>query len=376
MYNYRVAAYLKTSNNLKVFDCSLETIGFDVMPPPILKENSFLNVESLLDIVISGPDREYLCECKHHQPPKQLTIKSTDVKDAILEFIASERYRLNSFKRNTIFYLFITNCSVEQLNQEISALQIGDDKTVSDYCLKLKKRAPKKWPSYDTNRDIKLEWVRSVVARIRLIQIDDGRLQEAKKDANFEKELKKIMQRVYEENPLLVPIEYKIENTIRIETANDTERPLLIRRRGFNIELSMLVVNQLLSQCPPSTIKKASCVELPFVRDCEIRHPVDVSVEKATEIITEALNDILRERHKTDLIVAITPGTYEVYLVNVKWLQKSLVFNSRGLCDAAKTANKLPFKLSKFLLANLIQESKRPNAVVRKDVIDFTEYGD
>jgi len=375
LYNYHVAAYLKTSpNDLKVFDRPLETLGFDVFPSPILKENSTLNVEVLLDLVISGPDREYLCECKHKLSPKPLNLNSTEVKDSFLEFVASEKYRIGSLKRDTTSYLLITNCSIIQLKKELTELQVGTDKIVSQYCGKLKARAPKKWKTFDTAIDIKLEWVRNVAIRVRVLEIDDGRLQEAEKSEYFKQEFTRIMEKIYKKNPELIPVESRIKNTIRFETADEKES-LICYNRGFFIELSKSIIDQILSQDFPATIKKVDCRDLSFIKNCEIRHHPNVSVEKATELVIEALNDILNHRDpKSKLIMAITPGTYEAYLVNANWFRSILVRNSKGFYEVAKIANSMPLKLSKFLLTTIIEECMRPNSIIRKDLMDFTGF--
>lgn len=381
MYNYRVAAYLKTSaSNLHLRDLQMESLDFSVLPKSIPKENSFLGVEDLFDIFISGSEREYLGECKHHEIPRVLTLNSIEVKDGLLEFIAAEKYRINSIKRDGISYLFITNCPTAKLNKEVDCLRIAKDLDVSDYSKTLEKRAPKKWESFDASIKIKVEWVRNVLLRMIIVEIDDGRLQQAAKDSLYDQEFRKIIDQVSQTSPRLIPLEYRVKNTIRFDTNDGEEDTIDIQKGGYLIEISRLIVSQILTYnwTPSHLFAKAEYRDLYFVKDCRISHHSNISTEKSMELIIETINDLIKEQpSKRQFFIAINPGTYDVYFANVDWFYKLAVtsMNAKGFFDVAKIARLLPVKVSKFVLAHLIEEVMRlkANRIVRQDVMDFVE---
>ena len=238
MYNYRVAAYLKTSaEDLYIPGPVLRNADFSVIPKSIPKENTFLDVEILFDAVISSSEHEYLCECKYHQEPRSLTEDSVEVKDSLLEFIAAEKYRSGHIKRDGIFYLLITNCPIDSLSKRLDALRTAADEEVVRYSEKLRKRAEKKWRGFNPNIKIKLEWIRNVLMRMVPVEIDEGRLSEASKNPEYEQELRKMVDQVLRVNPALVPIKYRVRNTIRFITREDDEETVDVSKGGFFIEI-------------------------------------------------------------------------------------------------------------------------------------------
>jgi hypothetical protein len=379
MYNYRAAAYLKISaKDLKISELALENLDFNVIPKSIPKQNTFLNVDTLFDIVISGSDHEYLCECKHHEMPRPLTLNSVEVKDSMLEFIAAEKYRINSIKRDGIAYLFITNCPTTKLSKELDHLKTAGDAEIIQYSDALGKRAVEKWKNFDTSIKIKVEWIRNVLIRTILVDIDEGRLSEASKAAAYEHEFRKMMDRISETNPRLVPLEYRMRNTIRFDTRDGDEDTIDVQKRGYFIEISMPIVDQLLSQkwTPNQYFARVSYHDVPFVKKCEVLHHSSVSTEKSMELVIETLNDVIKQHfEKLKYFFAINPGTYDVYCVHLEWFYRIAMssINSKGFYDIAKIAKELPTGVSRFILANLVKESMRlrANIIVGQDLMDF-----
>jgi len=379
MYNYRVAAYLKTFvKDLKIPGLTLENLDFSVIPKPIPKENSFLGVEILFDIVISGSELEYLCECKYHQAPRPLSSNMTEVKDSLLEFVAAEKYRINSTRRDGITYLLITNCSTTGLAKELDHLKTGSDSEVSKYCETLAKRAPQKWKNLENGIEIKIEWIRSALTRTMLLEIDDGRLGESSKNVVYEQQFREMMDRISRTNPSLVPLEYRVRNTIRFNTGEDGEDTVDIKKGGYFLEISREAVNQILTRgwTGGSHFVRADYHELPFVKNCEILHHSSISTERSMELIIETLNDIIvQPLERPVYFITINPGTYEVYFANLEWFYKLASSNvsARGLYELGKIARELPMKVSRFVLENLVKESMRlkANTIVRQDLMDF-----
>lgn len=379
MYNYRVATYLKTSTrDLKIPGLASEDLNFTVIPKSIPRENSFLNVEILFDIIISGSEHEYLCECKHHQIPRPLTLNSVELKDSLLEFIAAEKYRINSIKRDGIAYLLITNCSIAKLSKEMDHLKTGSDSEVIKYSELLTKRASEKWKNFDTRVKIEVKWIRNVLMRLIPLEIDEGRLSEASKSTEYEQEFRKIMDQLSRASPSLVPLEYRVKNTIRFITKKDNEDTVDVQKGGYLIEISRVIANQLLSYklMPAKHFVKADYHEVPFVESCEILHHSSMSAEKSMELVVETLNDIIEQRFvKPTYFVVVNPGTYDVYFADLEWFYKIVTnsVNAKGFYDIAKIMKELPTGISRFALANLVKESLRlkANTIVRQDLMDF-----
>jgi len=380
MYNYRVAAYLKTSaTDMHIPGPALRNLDFTVVPKSIPKENTFLNVEIIFDAIISGSENEYLCECKYHQEPRPLTMNSIEVKDSMLEFIAAEKYRIGHIKRDGIFYLLITNCSIDRLNKEIDTLRTAIDEEIIQYSEALKKRAKEKWSSFDSNIEIKVEWIRNVLMRMIPVEISDGRLSEASKNPAYEQELRKIMEHISRINPALVPIEYRVRNTIRFTIRKDDEKTERFSKSGYFLEISTAIIDQILSynRILNEPFVKATFNEVPFVQNCEVLHHSSISPENSMELIIEALNDRI-EQHFGEIkfFVVVNPGTYDVYYADLKWFYGIIAncVNVRGFYAMADIAKQLPTSVSKFVLASLVRETMRLGAgiIVREDVIDFS----
>lgn len=378
MYNYRAAAYLKTSAALNAIDLKMKELDFSVVPRSLPKENSFLGVEPTFDIFVSGSERELLCECKHHDIPHALSLRSIDVEDSVLEFIAAEKYRINSIKRDGIFYAFVTNCPTADLNKEITCMKSANDHDVLEYSKKLEDRAPKKWPSFDREIKIRIEWIRNVLLRLNILEIEEGRLQEASNSPIYDQEFRKIIDQVSRTNPRLIPLEYRIQNTVRFDTTTDSENTIDIQKRGYLIEISQTIISQILSYSwnLGQIFAKPGPRDLEFIRDCKISHHNSISTEKSMELIVEAINDLIRERSSNcEFFVAINPGTYDVYIANVEWFYKiaSNRVNSKGFYELAEIAKMLPLETSRFVLISLVQEVMRIRAdrIVRQDVMDL-----
>ena len=379
MYNYRVAAYLKTSAiDLHIPGPILKNLDFNVIPKSIPKENTFLNVEILFDAIISGSEHEYLCECKHHQEPRPLTINSVEVKDSVLEFIAAEKYRIGHIKRDGIFYLLITNCPTNKLSKKLDTLRTAGDEEIIRYSGVLRKRAREKWRSFNPNIKIKAEWIRNVLMRMLPVEIDEGRLSEASKNSAYEQELRNMIDQVYRINPALVPIEYRVRNTIRFTAKENDEETVDVSKGGYFIEISRAIINQILSyeRIFNERLVKARPNEIPFVKSCEILHHSGMSPENSMELVIEALNDIIGQHFaKVTFFVVINPGTYDVYYANLEWLYRIITgcTNSKGFYDIGKIAKQLPISVSRFVLASFVREAMRLRArsIVREDVMDF-----
>lgn len=380
MYNYQVAAYLKTSVVAShIPGPPLKNLDFNVVPKSIPNENSYLNVEILLDIVISGSEYEFLCECKHHQEPRPLTPNSTEVKDSVLEFIAAEKYRIGHIKRDGIFYLLITNCPTATLRKRIGKMRTASDKEIILYSDRLKKRAQKKWTSFDPKIKIKSEWIRNVLARMVLVEIDRGRLAQSSKNPAYEQELRKIMDQVSRVNPALIPLEYRIRNTIRFTVGDTEEKYEGLSKNGYFVEISKAIVDQVISckRILGEHFIKATIEELPFVKRCEILHHRDMSPEKATGIVIEALNDLIEQNFgRITFFIVMNPGTYDVYYADLEWLYDIVTkaTNTRGFYMITTIAEQLPLVVSKFILASLVRETMRMYAgiIAKTDVMDFS----
>lgn len=386
MYNYRVAAYLKTrSEDLPFQGLSLKSLDFNVIPKSIPKENSLLNVEILFDMVISSSEFEYLCECKHHQEPHPLTVHSTEFKDGILEFIAAEKYRMGHIKRDGIFYLLITNCPILTLRKEFDQLTIASDEELIRYSEELRKRAKDKWTSFNPEIEIKVEWIRNALKRMVLLEIDDGRLNEASMGSAYEQELRRMMEQMSKANPALVPIEYRVKNTIRLFIRVEGEELVGVPIGGYFIEISRTILDQILSfkRILNEHFVLASPEDIPFTKSCEVLHHPSISPEDSMALIIEVSNDIIRQHFgKTAPIVVINPGTFDVYFAELGWLYGIInsedCINGKGLYDIAKIAEKLPIKVSDFVIENLIKEAMRLQAsiIIRKDRMEFPEVED
>ena len=381
MYNYQVAAYLKSfSLEMYVPGPPLKDLDFTVVPRSIPKENTLLKVEILFDIVISGSEYEYLCECKSSQQPSPLNLHSNEVRDSLLEFIAAEKYRIGHIKRDGIFYLMITNCSIAKLSKEIQTLRTASDEEILRYSKALKKRAPKKWPSFGRSINIQVEWIRNVLARTVLIEIDQGRLAEASKDPKYEQELRKIMDRVSRIDPALIPLQYRIRNTVRF-TLGDTEEDFLtLSRNGYLVEISKTILDQIISckRILNEDFVKSTLDELPFMRSCEITHHPNIGLEDATEIVNEVLNNQIEQHYgKIPFLVIINPGTYDTFYANLEWIYNIVVASTdpRGFYVIAEILRRLPIYVSRFVLAGLVKETMRLYAgiIAREDVMDFSE---
>ena len=379
MYNYRVATYLKTSAiDLNIPGPALKNSDFNVIPKSIPKENTFLNVEILFDVVISGSEHEYLCECKHHQEPRPLTINAIEVKDSILEFIAAEKYRIGHIKRDGIFYLLITNCSTNKLSKELDTLRTASDKEIIRYSQVLKERARKKWRTFDPNIKIKVEWIRNVLMRMVPVDVDEGRLGEASKNPVYEQELRKMIDQISRINPALVPIEYRVRNTIRFTTREDDEETIDVSKAGYFIEISKAIVDQILQYrlIFNERLVKVTPNEISFIRSCEVLHHSGTSPENSMELIIEVMNDIIEQHFgKAEFFVVINPGTYDVYYASLEWFYRIIsgCMNTKGFYDMGKIARQLPISISKFVLASFVKETMRLHArtIVREDVMDF-----
>jgi len=379
MYNYRVAAYLKTSaTDMHIPGPALRNLDFTVIPKSIPKENTFLNVEIIFDAIISGSENEYLCECKYHQEPRPLTVKSIEVKDSMLEFIAAEKYRIGHIKRDGIFYLLITNCPINRLNKDLDTLRTADDEETIQYSEALRKRAKEKWSSFNPNVEIKVEWIRNVLMRIVPVEINDGRLSEASKNPAYEQELRKIMDQISRINPALVPLEYRVRNTIRFIIGKGDEKTVGFLKGGYFLEISTTIVNQILSynRIFNKPFVKTTPNEIPFVQSCEILHHSSISPENSMELIIEALNDLVEQHFgKIEFFVVINPGTYDVYYADLEWFYALITncVNARGFYIMAEIAKRLPISVSKFVLTSLVRETMRLGAriIVREDVMDF-----
>jgi len=382
MYNYRVAAYLKTSAvDLHIHGQTLRNLDFTVVPKSIPKENTFMNAEIIFDIVISGSENEYLCECKYHQEPRPLGMNSTEAKDSILEFIAAEKYRIGHIKRDGIFYLLITNCPIDRLNKDLEALRTADDVTIIKYSEALGERAKQKWSGYNPDTQIKAEWVRSVLMRIVTVEINDGTLSETSRKPEFEQEFRKIMDQVSRTNPALIPIEYRVKNTIRFTVEKDDQKTVGISKGGYFLEISTKIVDQILSYNRgfDKPFVKASPAEVPFVQSCEILHHSSTSPESSMQLIIEALNDLIEQHFgKAEFFVVINPGTYDVYYADLEWCYKTITnsVDAKGFYKISDVARQLPIIVSRFVLVSLVREAKRLGAgtIVREDVMDFTGF--
>jgi len=379
MYNYRVAAYLKTSTvNFRIPGPALKNLDFSVIPKSIPKQNTLLNVEILLDAIISGSEHEFLCECKYHQEPRPLSVNSAEVKDSLLEFIAAEKYRIGHIKRDGIFYLLITNCPLDKLSKELDTLRTAGDEEIIRYSEGLRKRAIEKWRSFDPDMRIKVKWIRNVLMRTVPVEIDEGRLSEASKNPAYQHELRKIMDQISRINPTLVPIEYRVRNTIRFTTREDDEETADVSKRGFFIEISRAIVDQILSykRIFNEHLVRATPDEIPFVRSCEILHHSSIGPENSMELIIEALNDIIEQHfRKVAFFVVINPGTYDAYYADLEWFYRIIsgCINTKGFYDMGKIAKQLPISVSTFVLASLVRETMRLHTriIVREDVMDF-----
>jgi len=214
--------------------------------------------------------------------------------------------------------------------------------------------------------------------RMMLVEIDEGRLDEASKNPEYEQEFRKMMDQISRVNPSLVPIEYRVRNTIRFTTGEDDEETVSISSGGFFIEISKKIVDQIVSyqQIFDQQFVKATPSEIPFVKNCEILHYPNLSPEDSMELIIEALNDIIEEHfRKITFLVIINPGTYDVYYANIGWLYGVITGcrNAKGFYEIAKVAEHLPIRVSRFVLANLVRETMRARLgiIVREDVMDF-----
>jgi hypothetical protein len=214
--------------------------------------------------------------------------------------------------------------------------------------------------------------------RLIPLEIDEGRLSEASKSTVYEQEFRKTMDQLSRASPSLVPLEYRVKNTIRFITRKDNEDSVDVQKGGYLIEISKVIASQLLSYklMPAKHFVKADYHEVPFVESCEILHHSSISAEKSMELVVETLNDIIEQRFvKPTYFVVVSPGTYDVYFADLEWFYKIVTnsVNTKGFYDIAKIAKELPTGISRFALASLVKESLRLKAkiIVRQDLMDF-----
>lgn len=372
MYNYRVAAYLKSSDTIRLFDYPTKELEYSVLPPPIPRDSTYLNIELLFDIVISKPPLEILAECKSQQIPKPLNKNSSDVKEAIAEFIAAEKYRMNDYKRDTIYYLLITNSPTTQLIRDIEDLKVANDADVKTYCEKLEDAALKKWV-INNPVEIQPTWLRNVLHRLLILPIEEGAIGEVENSDIFKLELRKILKQVIVRSPELMPLQYRLEATVRFESKKD-ETAIIIPKRGFVVEISQSIVKKVIGKsCEIRNTPYGSSASL---SEYNIVHTPEVRVEKAAELVIETLNDYLQGSN-ANFVITLDPGTYELYWANKDILYKIIKQNadSKGFYKMKEISGEIPLRLSQFSLFNLVSECLRlKGTIARKDLMNWRNF--
>lgn len=381
MYNYESIAYIETNPNVIRLLQDEEKLVSNVVPRPIPKGLSYLNVEVSFDATISGREIELFCECKYSVTPRILHINSKEVKESLLEFIAAEKYRYSVMKKDGIFYLLVSNCPLTSLEREIESLKQASDDILSTYIRSLRRRARMKWSILRSQPEIKVEWLRSVLQRMDSIQIERVTLARAGTDPNYLAVFDRLLGQVKKADPSRLPLKYREDRTVRLILASEGDL-FLKTINGYLVEIDERILTEVVSGAE-NLRKDFSIVplgDLSLDGVIKLVNPNDMSEEDAMSMIVRAANDHLYSKGSRILVV-VTPGSFYLYFFSMDWIYEIITSpNARtpnGLHKLSEVQNRTG-PLSNFVLARIVSETIRLRAGrdARDDVMDFSDVGE
>jgi len=371
MYNYNVAAFLK-SNKIEYttgISFDFRKFKFDARPNPIPPQATLFDQEISIDLVISRPDLEYLCECKYSETPRPITVDSREFKESLLEFIGLEKYKVQQFRK--VGYLLITNMPTKKLIEGIQHLRAADDKTLEEYAKKLLRQAKRKWSNFKSS--ITSQQIRSTLANLQIIEIGRGRIIEAEKTEQFNKALEEIIARVKRKDKTLFPQIYTEKPLLRLKSNISDEKFLKRTWLHKSIEISEIIIEQIIQyeKSLKGNIIEASVNELPFLRDCYIESSKELPIEKVALILTEIINDFAKE-HITPLqyLAIFLPSLYKMYFIKIEWAL-AIVEKHRTLTGqyTLPKTGEIPIRIPPYVYALLVKEAMR----LKKGIIVDTD---
>jgi hypothetical protein len=365
-YNYEVAAFLKTNciEFPPLSPLDLRKLRFNPAPAPFLPEATAFKLQISMDLLIEDSATEFVCECKYSEQPRPLSLNSVEVKESLLEFMGLETYRFR--QPRTVIYMLIVNMPKDQLEREVSRLK-NNPGQLPEYLGKLLEQARRKWSGFKSK--IKVKSLLSVLNNLFLIEIDKGKLDEARKDRNFQDALTEIIRDVENRNPNLVPPSLSTKAQIQLRLENE-ENLVEVEKLGYSTRIDSTIVDQIVEfqSCLQGHLVRATAEELPFLEKCEIIKSSDISSDDIAKTITESINDIIEKRCRDIKYISIFfPGVCEIYFAEVNWASKKVesLFNKRTGTYAMLEKDDLSVNVPPYVSILLITETKRlVNAII------------
>jgi hypothetical protein len=357
-YNYEIAAFLKTNliDYPPLSPLDFTRLHFNPNPSSVFSDVFQLTIS--IDLLASDSLAEFICECKHSDQPRPLGINSTEFKESLLEFIGLESYRLKQFRAVT--YLLIINMPKKQLEREISNLR-NDPEQWPEYLKKLTQQAKQKWNRF--NAEINTKFFLSALNNLLVIEIDSGRLEEARKYKKFQDALVEIVQDIERKEPKQVPVSLSNEAQLQLRLKGDEEELSEAKEVGFTVKISPKIIDQIVMFQSPlqGNLVCANADNLPFLKTCEIVNSQEICCDNVALLITEAINDLIEQRCGAIKYISLFyPKQYDIYFAKKSWaLQKikslrNSFTGSFSLLNEDEVGNVPPY-VSVFL----IKETKR-----------------
>jgi hypothetical protein len=359
IYNYRVAAYLKTNGIPELgpyYDLRLSSIRAD---PPLIPDSATLfQVPVSLDVIASTAYWEIYMECKHILKPRPVSFTNSGWMEAMAEFLSLDKMRDLQYK--DIKYFFITNSDTTDLSQKVRELRISSDEQLSDFGRRIKRTARRKWKK-PSMPDIPTQMIRRCLDDVRIFTFEDSKLDAFADNPEFSNAYKDLMRGIGERLPDLprnLPSSVRILVTYR----GLTDSFVTLRWAGYSISIPKRLVQWARANAKSSVGKMVefNFNELPSGDRLTIRNPSEFSTEQVTAALTASINSAVLELSKNqENVFVVSPMNRKVYLVNSAWLLDAATSfrNSGYRFHLGKMQKELRMPLGGLVLQLAIQEA-------------------
>jgi len=368
-FELRAAAFLKFNPKNMLMDINFSEFRYNIKPNKIKEEVSYFNKKISFDILIRGDKLDFYCECKYTSK-NNIYISSTEFKEALLEFIAVEKFRKFQPNEENIYYIFISNVNLKNLRKEIINLKLAEEGKLYHYYSSLKSTAKNKW-NIDIKKYYNSNIIRNVLERIYCIEINQIDLNHVVNDDKYIKIYNELLSQIPENEMDVYDIFKKYEESVKILSNMDEQKIRNVYRK-YRIEFSKNFINEIVNN---DLGYVEDIIEIHkknfFKKDYQIKHNLSLTNFDAYHIIIKEINKILTKLNYDYIFIYDYNFSY-VYLINPNWSRNLLSFKTEeGNYDIEKIMENISIELSSNTLKVMLNETSRK---IFRITIDYQKF--